>query len=77
MTVQNLKAKNSRARELGYKDYDDAIVKMYRDEGLSYRQTGDWFDMTWYAVAWRLKNLGILARGRGGKNHKLSYYRKG
>ena len=77
MTIWNATDKNTRARELGYNDYDHAIVTMYRDEELSYRQTGDWFSMTWYATAWRLKNLDVPARPRGGKNHKLSYYTKG
>ena len=75
MTIWYADDNNARARQLGYDNYDHAIVTMYQDEWLSYRQTGEWFDKTWYTVAWRLKNLGIQARPRGGKNHKASYYK--
>lgn len=73
MTVWRQAEKNARARELGYLDYDNAIIIMYLLEELSLRQVGEWFGMSWQAVRFRLLNHHeVTFRPRGGDQYRRS-----
>lgn len=77
MTIWHKPEKDARAVELGFADYDDAIVTMYRDEELSLSQVSAWWGLAWYTIRFRLAQFDIQFRPRGGKNHKRSYYHDG
>ena len=57
--------KQAKAEQLGYKSFFDAIEKLYRN-GLSTRQVGKVFDMTPMGIRYRLKQLGVEMKPRGG-----------
>jgi len=75
MTIWYKPEKDARAVELGFADYDEAIVIFYRDEELSFSKTGEWFGVSWQAIRFRLAQFDIKFRPRGGKNHKRGYYK--
>lgn len=77
MTIWYKQEKDARARELGFNDYDDAIVTMYRDEELSLAQVAAWWGLAWFTIRFRLAQFDIIFRPRGGKNHKKGYYKNG
>lgn len=64
------------AQSLGYEGYLEALPPLY-ESGLSLREVGRLFDICGDSVAYRLRNMGIKLRKRGGFNNVTDKNKKG